>query len=208
MAKKFKITNNILATAVIIAIVISAGGTWIALDELTGRASDAFGSSNVTVTAVTAIEIVAGAVSIDWGGGYVWDNVTGYATLWSENLSSIGGSWVEATVPSINLTNTGNTVVNITMDSDKTVADFADGSWFKYKASCADGEATCCNGTSVGALQNVSYLNLTSTYNAICNSTRFAASADELAIYIGLGISTGESAGDFNASLTFNAVAV
>ena len=208
MARKLRVTNNLLATVVIIAIIISAGGTWIALNELTGKATDAFGSSNVTITAVTAIEIVSGAATIDWGGGYVWGNITGYATLWSENLSSDGGSWVEATVPSINLTNTGNTVVNITMNSDKTVSDFADGSWFMYKASCADGEDTCCNGTSAGALQNVSYLNLTSTYNAVCNSTRFASNADELAIFIGLGISTGESAGDFNASLTFNAAAI
>jgi len=215
MAKKFKITNNILATAVIIAIVISAGGTWIALNQLTGKATSGDASSNLTIDTVTAIELISSWENINWGGGYVWGNST-VAILWSENNTHDGGSWDLATngQSSINITNAGNTWINITLSSSHSAATLFAGTdgapAFQYNVTCADAETSCCPGaTSIANMTDTGYTNVSVASSQImCVNMSYADDNDEIALFTHLAIPGDEVPGSYNVTFTINAAAV
>ncbi|MEM3370759.1 MAG: hypothetical protein QXW00_02910 [Candidatus Woesearchaeota archaeon] len=122
-----EISNKTLATLLVIAIIVSIGGTLISLNRLskfgiTGFATSGSAKVNLTVTSSSAITVTQ---AIDFGSGYALVNTN--CTMES-NLSSgarpdtdCQGDWANAisdpTKRYIIVRNTGNTNGNLTINA-------------------------------------------------------------------------------------------
>ncbi|MCX6709770.1 MAG: hypothetical protein NTV63_02325, partial [Candidatus Woesearchaeota archaeon] len=123
------ISNNTLATLLVIAIIVSIGGTLISINKLSGMGAPGLtgfattGKVNLTVQTTSGISVTQ---EIDFGTGYA--NVGTNCTMES-NLSDgsradadcLGTNWpsaiVDATKRHIMINNTGNQNINVSINA-------------------------------------------------------------------------------------------
>ncbi len=148
-----EISNRVLAGLLIVAIVVSLGGTFISLQKmrtisfapLTGFATSDYGRVMLNVTTIAGIEF-AGDKVIDFGTGFVNSSAygkggaknTGNCTMWVNGTTGaperydkagncLGEDWpgfgAGAETP-LELVNVGNTYVKIQMASNESIAQF------------------------------------------------------------------------------------
>lgn len=144
------ISNRTVVLLLVVAIVVSLGGTMISLSKIssmgiTGAATgSAAGTTNVTITSVTTLEFKV--QGLDFGSGNVYSNcsncnMTSNGT-WTGGCC--GGSWAATDHPLV-IENTGNTNVDLWLNSTKNNSELLGQSStvepeFKWRMSTMSGQ--------------------------------------------------------------------
>jgi len=178
-----EISNKTLATLLVIAIIVSIGGTLISLNRLskfgiTGFATSGTAKVNLTVTSSAGITV---SQAIDFGSGYA---DTGTNCTMESNLSSgsrstnCKGDWAIAiadpTKRYIIVQNTGNVPGNITINASANAS-----SWLNSGTGWGAVWYAAINPTAndgcPDAYQQISWAPLTTEVSNLCgNSTKNA----------------------------------
>ncbi|MEK6848947.1 MAG: hypothetical protein AABY01_00055 [Nanoarchaeota archaeon] len=152
--KKDDITNKSLATLLIVAIVISIGGTWLVLNKapgllnIAGAASTDTGTATVTINSVASIRFAYDA--IDFGSGSV--NTTSGNTLCILDTNGTNDSTkcqgFLANTSYFQLENDGSTNITVQLLSSKPASTFIGGTNPQFRYAVFENETTSCrNGT-------------------------------------------------------------
>tara|TARA_Y100000310_G_scaffold286168_1_gene310104 strand:+ start:306 stop:968 length:663 start_codon:yes stop_codon:yes gene_type:complete len=215
MKKKVKLSNNKLVAIIVVAILLSAGGSWLTLNTVTGRsAGDTAGYGNLTVSSLTAIQILPGYRYIDFGSGNV-DAFAAIGHLYSANATMALGAgcqdcnWTLATgtnnKQNIQITNAGNTYINVTVLTNQTAADFLGGTGPVMEYNVTEHNATACT-AALGTIYNGGFIPLRSNSNRtnVCNKL-CPINNDTLNISLHFGVPGDASAGVRDLNITFYA---
>lgn len=172
-----------IAGLLVIALFVSAIGTFTAVSKVTGFASDQEGTTNATVSSTAVIEMVVAGINFgDMAVGSSDDTTDDNPAPFS-------------------IQNLGNVNVNITIGSTALWTKAAATS-DKYKFACGNDIATC-TAESVTTLTNMT---IGSSTLAIANMN-WAAGNDTLQVEIGVTVPVDEPAGAKSATVTFTASA-
>lgn len=175
---------------------------------ITGRATDsATGSANVTVTAVTQINIstsVTNGTNLTFGSGYVLNGYT-FCAISSQSTSLKSSGCSSGLIsPGANFTieNTGNKNLTVNISSDKNAAAFIGGTVntpvFNYIAV-----QTAENGCT-GVISNVSeWYPLNTTTIQICSQLGHISTEDTIQLAINISIPENSLTGALGATITF-----
>lgn len=188
-------SNKTLAWLVVAAIVVSMTGTILSINSLsmTGMVtSNTSGNASVTISSLTGLTFAV--PSLVFGSGSVNDTTSGYnCTMYINNVSnpnivkSIGCDGFNDTNfgGPLTLENTGNTILNVTLNFSANATNFIGGGgganpYPQFKFSVANNETGACttlhNTTWTDVIENVD--------NAICEGLDYGSSTDSLSIGI------------------------
>ena len=179
------VSNNTLASLVVIAIIVAVAGIVTTLNTLSqvGMTGAATGTANVTVLSFTSLSIIV-------------DNVNfGSMNPWESNDTA------DSSPPPFELRNDGNVDLNVTVNSTSlwTVLPGNVTSVY-FQGKCRDNEATAC-----GAGSNTTYGNIpidSAAVNFITNMP-FPSSRDEVYFDINVTVPEEETPGAKSAVITF-----
>ncbi|MBI4150512.1 hypothetical protein HY492_00120 [Candidatus Woesearchaeota archaeon] len=159
--KKDDISNKSLATLLIVALVVSIGGTWLVIDrapgilQITGAPSTDTGTATVTIESTASVRFAVNA--INFGTGKV--NTTGGNTICilDSNGTNSSTQCINFTQQNGNLTleNDGSTNVTVQLVSNVAAAAFFGGtaSLAQFRYAVQDNESMSCrNGTGGGSM--------------------------------------------------------
>ncbi|MDP6584181.1 MAG: hypothetical protein QF535_05965 [Anaerolineales bacterium] len=173
-----KSNNNVLAIILIVAIVISIGGTAMSAVKLSGRATSGTGTTSVTISELIAITVSG---NIAFGSGYVNESGAN-ATLTSNGTAT---QWSNGTAPTsdIVITNTGNADAQINVNASSNAT-----SWIGATATAAFAgevnEVGACGGTL-----NVTWATLQdNTQKLLCDVLQWENANDAINLNIKLTI--------------------
>jgi hypothetical protein len=208
MAKR-KLSNNKLIAVAIVALLVSVGGTWMTIGALTGRsAQDATGYGNLTISSLTAIQLNAGYQSIDLGAG----NVDGWAAIghvYTANATSAancqGCNWtIQNNNANIQVVNTGNTYLNVTILSNTTAAALFGGTGPVLEYNVTEHNATACS-AGTGSFAGGAFIPFSTTNKTHVCTKLCPANNDSLNISFHFGIPADAAAGAKTLNVTFYA---
>ncbi|NQV09354.1 hypothetical protein HQ529_05890 [Candidatus Woesearchaeota archaeon] len=215
-----QISNKTLAMLLIAAIVISVGGTVVNVyrikmqitrpAEIIGLASSGTGTASVTIESLVGITITN---DIDFGSGYL--NGTVNITLTTETNHSNLGTWNNcsfgtndtlqgASCKGLNIENTGQRNVNVTMEVDVGANALFEGNndsdFFKFSilnGTVNETEDGCDglvynNATRLGSYFNWTEINSSVTY-PICSVLDYTDQNDTITVEINITIPSDES---------------
>ncbi len=223
-----EISNKTLATLLVVVIVISLAGTFAALrganevtNIITGHQSSAEqGYAKVNITTTLEITVTDGAV--DFGDGYRNTSAVDGSTIC--NLSTDDASkpvcWYnqsDYTTPAdIQVTNTGNIQINVSIKSDTANGDVffdnqcsggegvttaGDNWWYAGQLTGdAENKQGCANGGELDTTET----SFSTTAKTICTNLTPTTTNNRFNVSIKLGIPAGPS-GLCNDSITFTA---
>lgn len=157
-----------------VSIAIIAVSLFFIGTELTGFATvNDTGVVNVTISTSAALNF--STALLDFGSGAVSGGAAG-ATLTSVGAgSTTDGTWTVQPGQLI-LENIGNVNVTLNLTSNKTVADFIDGTDPTFKAIVTDNETGSCTGTQTFS----SLTDITTSQQTACGVFGFADAADRI----------------------------
>lgn len=205
-------SNKTLAWLVVTAIVISMAGTILSLNSLnmTGFVTvNSTGWANVSITTQTALVFAIpslgfGSGSVNGSGGY---NCTMYINKTSSpNIIQAGGCvGFNSTNPSgvLMLENTGNTMVNVTLNFSANATDFIGGGGGpnpapQFMFSIAENETGSCN-----TIHNTTWTNvIENASNSICEGLNYADTNDSLTVGIYVVIPSNTPQGSKSVTIT------
>ncbi len=172
--KKDDISNKSLATLLIVAIVVSIGGTWLVIDrapgilQITGAPSTDTGTATVTIESTASVRFAVN--TINFGTGKVNTSVGNTECILDSNGTNDSNKCINFTAQfgNLSLENDGSVNVTVQLASDVAAAAFIGGSGvppqFKY-AVVQNETMSCRNGTGGGG--NVISLPITSNCTTI-----------------------------------------
>jgi len=225
-----QISNKALLILLIAAIVVSVGGTLVSLykistmkypPEITGMAST--GRVNASIEGVAAINVTT---NVDFGSGTTDGQKRHISTEDSDNYGSFrncSGATAPINPPQcrgMELENTGNTYINVTLVSDKNRTEFFSGdpveanfTFFTANGNRTGGEVTSCknNTAAQNDVDNVSpttWTEVPKTTTLICDNLSAGYAADTITIEFNLTIPSDEPAGEKKATITFAATSI
>ncbi len=191
-----EISNRTLAALLVLAIVISLGGTIVSLNRIktlqffgaTGLAASDTGIVYLNVTPTASVNFAVN--STNFGTGYTTSghNCTMYinksnstAITRSESTYCYGG-WASFDASSempLILENDGNVNVNVTIASNNDAASFIGGSGPVFQWKVANNETgSCKNETGIPS----DWTDVTTTPTVLCYNLSYAASSNSMAI--------------------------
>jgi hypothetical protein len=186
-------SNRTLAWLVVAAIIVSMTGTLISINSLnmTGLVtSNTSGNASVTISSLTGLTF--SIPSLVFGSGAVNDTTSGYnCTMYinfttSPNIvKSIGCDGFNSTNLGgpLTLENTGNTIINVTLNFSANATNFIGGGGGlnpmpQFMFSVAQNETNSCTTPFYPSWTNV----VENTNVVICNGMDYGANSDSLAI--------------------------
>ncbi len=197
MDRKAELSTNALAALLVVAILVSVGGTFVSLSKLradsissiTGAATSGTGTTTATVTNVTAITIHQSPVAFGSIGAGSKDDTT-------------DGSPVPFQV-----NNTGNVPVNVTINAS---ALFAAGSrnTSSYRFSCGADEGSNCPTGSATAVTDMPTANDTLLNRTAIYDLPVADGNDSREVEIYLSVPSDEPGGAKTSTVTFQAAQI
>lgn len=201
MAKKEDISNATLATLLVVAIVVSVGGTYVVLQRTPGitgmyTGTSQTGTVSFTEQGVLSIVLTDAAVSF----GTIQSTGAGLCTVTSNSAAGSGTNCNKTAGADIMvLQNDGN--VNASVAISATSLNLGTGGSFKYQGATAPTRDGGCTGT------------LTSSFTAfsgadICTKMVSDDAADQFGIDFELKIGTDLGPGAQSANVTFVATQV
>ncbi|MBS3097878.1 hypothetical protein J4209_03745 [Candidatus Woesearchaeota archaeon] len=215
-----EMSNKALMLLLVVAIVVSLGGTFISLSKLasvktlplTGFVISNVSTGYVNLSVLSAVSFSV-ANNIDFGSGYVNGTVGDNAVLES-NLSSSSetngtGSWTWSSLKYFLLENDGTKDLNINITSDKNASNLtkAANSEFGFAMSSWENSplAGACNGTTKTTawtefLMRASDVGRNQT---VCSSLQYANVNDTINVSIRVVIPNNARAGAVSANITF-----
>ncbi len=223
------ISNRTIVSLLMIVMVVTVVGTVFSVNKLeefvgrfamvTGAATSGTGYVNLTTASNNAITI---AGNVDLGTGYVNSNVSSANistdvnfTAGSSGLTgwfnSTGKAWSANSTTNISITNSGNTIVNITFSSNQSVAAWLGGTSPDVRVKFRDDpdEPGSCTGSYPANYST----QVNATVQNVCTSATlgqgldYLDTADNLLVYFNLLIPRNVASGQRSATLTFTSTA-
>lgn len=208
--KKNNLKNNIIIVLlVILALIlffvnISDMSSYYNL--ITGRATDtAFGSANITISAITQLNVSAGATNntnISFGSGYVLDGYTFCAMSSQRTAFKSSGCSSSFASPGVNFTiqNVGNLNISINISSDSSAGTFIGGTDPVFDYIADQGSESGCK----GVISNVTmWFAVNTSTTPICSLLSHVASEDTMQVAINISIPENSKTGALGARITF-----
>lgn len=216
-----EISNKTLVSLLVVAIVVSLGGTFLTLDKIgqtnliIGEATTSSeGTTSFNVSTVT--ELTLQTTTIDWGSGYI-NGTASNCTLDSEGTVDSGCVGFSAQNTGFLIENTGNQNLSVQVNSSADASSFigGDNPAFQYKvepnsvagqsgeSSTQDTVASCSDSWTPS-----SYTSVGTTAEYICgSSTAFpmspAAEEDAAVMDLKISIPDNAPAESNSAAITF-----
>lgn len=209
--------NKTIIAALVVAIVVSLGGTVVVLTKLsgvdqtqvlTGFATTQDGYVNIDIASMLAIEIESGRGNIDFGTcepNPNWASNISSELTQSQNNASMnctGGSMISAP-DYISVMNTGNVdgIVNVT--SNTLAASLLGGTSPSFRYRSVTGAPSGC--PNIADTQQT-YLEFDGNSQKFCNNLSYHAGGNPRAyLYVNLTVPKDASTGSTTATLTFSA---
>lgn len=213
MAKRKQgISNNSLAALVLLAIVVSVAGTWVALTKgpswlsLTGM-QQANGTAQFNLTTYGSLRF--DVASVDWGSGRV--NTTNLNTecvldTVSASINSTKCVDFSAVTQGLVLENNGNQNLSVTLNASKTVAAFIGGTSPSFKWNITNNETGSCG--TIGVTWDDIYGDSSTADPQICDSMDFINEKDSLLINLKVSIPYDATAGNKTVKLVATGTAI
>ena len=189
-----EITNKTLAVFLVVAVVISVGGTILSLDRIgnlriqtTGFAtSSTQGNATINVTSQTSIRfsinsVDFGAGSVNTTGGYNNCTMSLNDTAVFTKVGCLSFNANNAAGPSFVIENDGGTYVNLTLNSTKNAASFIGGTNPAFEYAIYQNETSSCK-LSIYNESNVS--TVAANVVNICQNLSYLDTEDTLRIYV------------------------
>ncbi|RLE43074.1 hypothetical protein DRJ48_01955 [Candidatus Woesearchaeota archaeon] len=226
-----EVSNRVLAALLIVAIIVSLGGTLISLQKIksmkfvpiTGFAlGPTYGYVNLTVESVAGLDFTDAYARIDFGTGYVeagettractmWINGTITSPEWWNSTycrDEWNKTWATGETP-LELVNIGTTYLNVSIQSNETASQYlptqASGGT-RLKWWFQDNETGSCNDSvTLGSWNDV-----TTTKQQVCQCLNFTVSKNSLAIgaYVNITSDIDPDLLDKETKVTWTATAV
>jgi len=207
------LSNKSLSILVIIALVISFGGTLIFYSKLQGININA---AATTDQAVARINITSRASinftidRVDWGTGSVNESAS-YCTLNTEGLNPASNCTNFTTVTQgLRLENDGNRNVALNISTNNTPAQFIGGFNPVYQWKFTNNESDSCGSQGVGsscvtnatALQPQNYSTVSTTPTQVCPCFRAADPSDLIGIELQIRVPADSYTGLRDSTIT------
>jgi hypothetical protein len=143
-----ELSNKTLATLLVVAIAVSVLGTFLVINKpmtITGYSTNGTGVVNLTITGLIALNVTG---SIELGNCSVRQDAL-YAIVDTCGPDTDAEGDCNTTDDNLTMYNQGNIDLNVTVVSDKTLAQFIGGnlSYANQTINATDKEAGSCNGT-------------------------------------------------------------
>ncbi|MFH1649851.1 MAG: hypothetical protein ABIA93_04840 [Candidatus Woesearchaeota archaeon] len=211
-------TNKTLAIFLVLAIVVSIGGTLLTLNQLQkatgGTGKVTAGKVDLTVDPQASVITL---FNVSFGTGTI--SSTTYLTT-ETDLSALGFTACDSgdTCGGLVLENDGNVNINVTMYSDVTAATFIGGTSPAYKYTMANGtnsgaasdaagaEPGCVNSTGVAHFMDAVYAAVpqgSGNAELICANFTFADANDVIRVEFNITIPDDAPTGAKTSALTF-----
>jgi len=206
--KKRKLNNNTLVAVIVVAILISAGGTWLTIGALTGRAGSTAGYGNLTISSLTSIQLNSGYGSIDLGAGNV-DPFSAIGHIYTANATTAadcqGCNWtVQNNNHNLQLLNAGNTYLNVTVLTNATAATAFSGTGPVIQYNVTEHNTTACTG-GTGSYAGGAFITPSTTNHTHICTKLCPINNDTLNISFHFGIPGDAAAGAKTINFTFYA---
>ncbi|MCX6818165.1 MAG: hypothetical protein NTU57_04900 [Candidatus Aenigmarchaeota archaeon] len=220
-----KITNNMIAVLLVIAIVVS-GFSFLTISNIgkvkiktTGGASTGTGTANVTIGQSTDIILIRSVTNFGTGalGGAIrtlttqqdnWDTfrdgTEGNGTSGGDVWGTCDGTDTYCAFPFV-VQNAGNVNVSINMSAAQAATDWIGTGGLAYFKGKNNETAAC--GIDFGALGEGSWTTLATSETVVCNSLDFSNSgSDEIRIHFNITVPS-DATGSKGVMITVGAVA-
>ena len=203
-----EISNRTLAILLILAIAISLGGTIISLNRftqvnmITGLAGSSTGSARVNVTSTASLRFVKNATN--FGDGSVNTSAGNqYCRLTAEELIDYNGTAAtcigfNTSREELEIENDGNTLLNVTLASAKTPAQFIGGTTPEFMWKVDANESLVCDGSIAPA----DWTTVSTTDLQICPKLDFQNGNDSLDVHFNITIPYNSLTGVQTVTLT------
>jgi hypothetical protein len=196
------ISNRTLATLLVVAIVISIGGTYVVLQR-TPAITGLFTGTNATGTltfeqqGVLSIKLNDAVASF----GNVTSTSNGNCVVYTDGVTSAVNCSQSVTGDGMLLENDGNIRAKVRVNSSYGVDSMTlgTGGGQFYKASNSEGSS--CSGTLTSTLTTLPAAS--DAMSIVCSNLGFADSADLLRIDYSLNIGTDLAPGNYSENVTF-----
>jgi hypothetical protein len=217
------ISNKTIFILVLLAIIISLGGTWLSLSKLqmigiTGKAPIPITQGTATFTSQENMVINVTQASVDWGTVQVGaGNAT--CSVNSETgtyyrCSNCTGTACNTVNSSLLVTNIGNVYVNITVSAGKAPEDFIGGSTGVgplYLWKCRNGSGISageeCNSEFTGGNDPLFYQDVEAGTNTFVTGLIYSNDTDPHSFYLDVNLTIPRDAvGTKTDTITFTAV--
>ena len=184
-------SDRTVSVFLILALVSVAGGFFTILysagrdlSAMTGFATTGSAQVNVTVDATSAITITPAI--IEFGSGTLTSGTAGTAINTSGGGSNVGGF----SKPSpINVTNDGNTDLNITINGTLPSVWLSSGSTYEW-AGANTTEAGSCGGTGGFSNLTTARTPFSASLTRVCANLTFSDGTDSISIHIFLNLTS------------------
>ena len=208
MKKKAKLSNNMLVAVIVVAILLSAGGSWLTLDALTGRAQRTAGYGNLTISSLTSIQLNSGYEDIDLGAGNV-DPLAAIGHIYTANATAAANcqdcNWtIQNNNANLQLTNAGNTYLNVTVLTNATAATAFGGTGPVIEYNVTEHNTSACSACG-GNFMSGSWLTPSTTNHTFVCTKLCPINNDTLNVSFHFGIPGDAAAGAKTINLTFYA---
>jgi hypothetical protein len=204
----FELSNKALALLLVVAVVVSLGGTMVSMSRLNKLESaesitgyslyTTVGGVNVTITSTTAINFTTNYVN--FGTGIV-NGSCGFCNMYtiSSGTGVLGPCCQDFTAPSsgLILENIGNVNVSLEMNSSMSALDFIGGSGTpgpQFRMNVSEKEAySCANltyapGSGLNETWNNTFAEVPTSNSRVCQRFRPDIASDELRIDINITV--------------------
>jgi hypothetical protein len=203
------LSNKALSLLLLVAMVISVGGTLLTLSKLNEPAaagmvtSTPTAQSNFTIT--SNVSIIFAVNTTNFGAGYIASGIGVFCNVSTLNAASVeclGGGWNIGS--NLTIENNGNTNMNVSLNISKNASTFI-GTGANFSIMTYQNETSSCttlNTTWSTALVDVND-SITTNYGAhICTNLNFLDSQDSIKIAVALKIPSNVSVGTHTVLLT------
>ena len=186
------------ATSFIAMLVIIVSVAVIGL-EMTGNVTD---TADVNVTITSSASINFSQDVLFFGDGYVWANASGYGALLDSEGTVTNGTW-SATNGGLQLNNTGNVDINVSLSSDKLAPAFIGdpAATFKYKVE--NGSTADCKDQQT---EGTAYTEFTTSPVMVCGNVTAAQNVLDIQIELYIPASSPHSAKTAQVTATAQAI--
>ncbi len=195
------ISNRTLATLLVVAIVISIGGTYVVLQR-TPAITGLFTGTNATGTltfeqqGVLSIKLNDAVASF----GNVTSTANGVCQVFTDGTSSVNCAQTVSN-DNMELENDGNIAANVRVNSSYGVDSMTLGTGGNQYFKATNNEASSCTGTLTSAFTTLP--NFNGAMAEVCTTLDFDDASDSLIIDYKLEIGTDLAPGNYSENITF-----
>jgi hypothetical protein len=208
------ISNTVLVVLVVVAILVSLGGTFMTLSMLQPKMV----MTGAGITSIMQFEILSIAsvnvvqTAMDFGAGMVYSNCTACYlnsndstdqtdVCYGSTTNACGNwSWTAGDAFAFEVENTGTVAANVTVQTNETAANFIGGTSPTQEYFTKDNETGSCS-----EQENASFIPLNTSTSRACYGFNHEDGTDQFFTHIRIKVPEDATTGSKVAQLTFTA---